>query len=586
MAKQNERATEIWKLVERGKDYNNRLDYYSTVEKNERFAFGNQWEGVKSNGLPTPSFNIFKRVINYMVAYLTSTPIKIQYTVQNISADTEDAGEQLVLQTTSDTNKVALKHWEDNKIDDMVKDWLIDGTISGDYASHTYWDTSIETGQEVIGDFVDERIDGVNIILANPNDRRINFRGKAFQEYVIVLGRTTIDKLRAEAVANGKSEQEAKIIGGDNNTEETAGERGKVEQDGSDKANYAIYYWYDKETKTVHFIKTTKELVITKDAKNGEDTGIKLYPVAWGNWDRRKNSYHGQALLTNYIPNQIYINKQMSMMMLHYMQLAIPKIAYNKNKIDGWNNQVGGEIPMDGDPSGAFQVIEGANMPSGITSLVQDAISQTTQALGANDVLLGNVKPDNTSAIIQVTEQANTPLLNQMTSLYDFIEQLAQIWFEFIKVKYGNIVRTMTVPNDKGSEVIQYDASKLIDKIVTPKIEVGPSTWWSENKQVETLDNLYQSGIIDVLQYLRRMPDGYIPKLDELIKEIEEKSNMQSQYEMMAQFISSLPAEEQVRLKSLPDDEMEKEVLAMMNGQTGGEQNKVIQNQPIEEGDM
>lgn len=61
-------CTEDWALFEKGREYNYALDLYATVNRNERFYRGNQWEDVDSGGLPKPVFNVFKRVIGYYVS--------------------------------------------------------------------------------------------------------------------------------------------------------------------------------------------------------------------------------------------------------------------------------------------------------------------------------------------------------------------------------------------------------------------------------------------------------------------------------------------------------------------------------------
>ena len=36
--------------------------------------------------------------------------------------------------------------------------------------------------------------------------------------------------------------------------------------------------------------------------------GVELFPIVWLNWDYVPDCYHGQALITGLIPNQIFIN--------------------------------------------------------------------------------------------------------------------------------------------------------------------------------------------------------------------------------------------------------------------------------------
>lgn len=54
---------QVWKLYEKGVEFNAGINLDETVRVNENFFIGKQWEGVKSNGLPTPVFNIIKRCL-------------------------------------------------------------------------------------------------------------------------------------------------------------------------------------------------------------------------------------------------------------------------------------------------------------------------------------------------------------------------------------------------------------------------------------------------------------------------------------------------------------------------------------------
>src|SRR5690606_9216129 len=77
------------------------------------------------------------------------------------------------------------------------------------------------------------------------------------------------------------------------------------------------------------------------------DTKLSEYPLAHMNWDARKNSYHGQALGTGLIPNQVFINKTFAMAMMSLMHTAFPKAIYNKGLIRGWNNQIGTAVGIE-----------------------------------------------------------------------------------------------------------------------------------------------------------------------------------------------------------------------------------------------
>ncbi len=53
------------------------------------------------------------------------------------------------------------------------------------------------------------------------------------------------------------------------------------------------------------------------------------------------------------------------------------------------------------------------------------------------------------------------------------------------------------------------------------KLDVGASAYWSEIASVNTLDNLLTIGVIDVVDYLERVPEGYIIKKQELIDKMK-----------------------------------------------------------------
>ena len=69
---------EIWKRFEKCYGFNNKINLYDQVKVNEDFYIGNQWEGVEANGLPTPTYNMFKRVINFQVSTITSDNLTLR----------------------------------------------------------------------------------------------------------------------------------------------------------------------------------------------------------------------------------------------------------------------------------------------------------------------------------------------------------------------------------------------------------------------------------------------------------------------------------------------------------------------------
>ena len=53
------------------------------------------------------------------------------------------------------------------------------------------------------------------------------------------------------------------------------------------------------------------------------------------------------------------------------------------------------------------------------------------------------------------------------------------------------------------------------------RLDVGASTYWSEMASMQTLDNLLASGHITLRQYLDRLPAGYLPGKEDLLRQLE-----------------------------------------------------------------
>ena len=66
-----------------------------------------------------------------------------------------------------------------------------------------------------------------------------------------------------------------------------------------------------------------------------------------------------------------------------------------------------------------------------------------------------------------------------------------------------------------------FDFTQLRDFPVSIKQDAGASSYWSEIASMQTIDNLLINGKITLLQYLERVPSGYIRDKQKLIDEIK-----------------------------------------------------------------
>jgi hypothetical protein len=348
-------------------------------------------------------------------------------------------------------------------------------------------------------------------MFGNPNDYRAQN-----QPYILLAFRELVSKLRAEAKENKVDEADIMSIAADNDYQEQSGDLAKIELEGKDedgKTTALIKLWKDPETKRIMWSKSTKGVVIIK----AQEYDLKLFPIAWGSWDYRKNSYHGASVGRELIPNQIFINKMFAMVMLNLMNVAFPKAVYNKAVIPQWSNKVGQAIGVESaeDMTKVATYLQPGNMSNQVMQVIDAAINYTKDLVGASDAALGDIRPENHSAIVAVQQAAMIPLETIKQNLYQWVEDIGNIWFDFMATKYGP--REVVYQGQR----VMFDFNQLQNMKMQLKIDVGPSSYWSEITSAQTLDNLMQAEKINFLQYLERMPDGYIPQKQELIDDIK-----------------------------------------------------------------
>ena len=309
-----------------------------------------------------------------------------------------------------------------------------------------------------------------------------------------------------------------------------------------------------KRVTSVHVTKATKSCVIYEDV----DTGLSRYPVAWGNWEKQKNQYHGRALVTGIIPNQIFINSMFAMVMRHLQLMGFPKTVYNADLISHWTNEVGQAIGVRGLQPGQniSQVaynLQPADMSNQIIQAIDKAVTYTKDCLGATDAQMGNVKPDNTSALMVLQSSAEVPLENTRAGMYEWLEDIGAILLDMMGTYYGQrpMVRdrdfdeivtdpstgapmlnpmTGTMMTNKVTRrvVVEYDFTKFKHLWFNVRVNAGATTYYSEIAMVQTLDNLRRDGTLEIIDYLERIPDKLIPRKAELVRELRQRAAMQT----------------------------------------------------------
>ncbi len=505
-----EMKSDDWRLLEAGRDYNRQINLYDTVNKNERFWRGDQWYGVRSGGLPTPVFNIFKRVIGYFVSNIMSAKIAMKI-------DAESAGIIYRQELRDEIENVAQVlssylnyRFEKDSMTSLLYEGVRDCAITGDMFLYVYWDKNRKGPRNYTGDFVTKLINSTNVFFGDVNSSDVQS-----QPYIIISGRDLVENLKKEAASNGVSAEEIERISPDTDTQYESGDNAKSELKDT-KCTYIIKLY--RENGRVYYQKSTRGCVITEPI----DTGLTLYPVVLMNWDKTKSSYHGTAVATGLIENQLYINKAFAMVMKHMINVSFSKVVYNANVIDNWTNEVGEAIGVNGPVDRVAEVLSPGVMQSGFLDVINLTMNMTRELMGATDAALGNVDATNTSAILALQESSSKPLEIQRRALYSAVEELGMIWLDYILHYYDKNRIMMWRENGVlcGQAV---DLSIYDDVFFSCNVLVGMTGYWSEVASLNTLENLLKNGLINLEQYLERLPEGYINAKDELIEDFREQ---------------------------------------------------------------
>ena len=507
----------IWKQYCAGLDFNNKLRLVENVANNENFFVGKQWEGVVSNGLPTPVFNILKQIVLHQVATITSDNFTISATPLRASAN--DKRLEMASQVVNSELRALFKV---NKLPNLSRIMMRNAAVDGDGCMFTYFDPDAPTGLDGIkGAIKTEIIDNTRVLFGNPNSRNVQS-----QPYIIIWKRRQICDVKDEARANGLSEEEIQNISAD-----TDDNNSRMDSYVDDKCTVLTKLWRDKKTGTIWGCEVTKGAVIRKPY----DVRIKSYPVTWICWDYVQECYHGQALITGLIPNQEFINKAYAMAMLSQMTSAFPTKLYDRTRVTKWTNQVGAQIAVDGSVEGVAKILEPAQISPQIAQFINSTIENTQSLTGATAAALGNTRPDNTSAIIALQRAAAIPAEITKQNLYECLEDLGRIYIEFMAAYYGTRPVDIPAAVAVGDEIAQFananvgmmqqefDFAQLEDCRLTIGLDVGASSYWSEVASMQTLENLLQLGLITVADFLERIPDGYVAKRQELLDKYKQK---------------------------------------------------------------
>ena len=493
-----------------------------------------------------PVFNIVNKATTFFVAYIASSDVALRY--RNPVGIEDDL-----------SDKVLNASWEEFKervkFSKKYRQALKDGTITGDYVAHLIFTDEKPYGgafSDIIGQIDMDLVDATNYYVADTTSK--NFQK---QKYVQIDGRSFVSTLEEER-------EDSTTILSDEDTETQIGMYGDLEiepilsDDGLPEglATWVLTYTKKRETRTIKIFDYKGEpeldeqgnqiekeveddwVYSSKCTANGyiykdRPVGFNMYPIIPGNWIEQKNTFHGQSFVKNMIPAQIFINQGFAMAMKHTMDTAFSKFFYDVDAMDGISadvsTQVGLRLKAGQSIRDVGEFKAPGNMSDKVISMIDLAYSYIKDVIGLGDSLTGNVNPEQASgvSIVSSAKQAGIPIEVPKMNSYDWVEDIGKVFKNMVQNLYGE--RPVLLEEEGRTFVGTYDFEKLKSMYKPPVIEVGESSYWSEDNFIAILDNMLQAEMIDYIFYLEQMPEGKVPGKEELIRKLKEKAEQQAQ---------------------------------------------------------
>jgi hypothetical protein len=538
--------TKIWNEYQNGVEYLYNLDnFFEKVRVNEHFWDGRQWEGLETKNMPKPVFNVLQRAGKFMVSTIGSNDIAVNITPFTSLADDI----QRMVPIAKEIEHII----EVARMKEASKTVIRNAFVDGSGYMLQMFDPDVDTGQPAKGAIKNQVVDNTNVFFGNPYSNDLQN-----QPYIIVALRQDVRQVRQEAMECGMSKEDAMSIQADNEglhvNEDTATNlvtvllrffKKRVEyveetMDVDPITGEQIIIPEKRVKNTVWFCKSTETMFI----KEPIDLGYKRYPLACFGWDIIKNSYMYNSPMTSVIPNQVFINKCFAIAQMYGLQSAFPKIVFDKNKvqIESFMNDFSPQAVAGIDIAGKFiDFIKIPDFSNNIIELAKETIAQTKDMMGVTDASLGNVKPDNTSAIIALQESSAVPLEIQKQNFYVFWEDVVRNIIDIVSTDYGT---RQVMTSDNQLAIVDFSMLKNLNYNLD--VEIGNGAQFSEIAQMNTLDKLVQAGYIDPGDYIETVPSKYIPQKSKLLRSYQERMQRMAMAGEQPQSRGSNPTDEHV----------------------------------------
>lgn len=511
------------KHYKNGLQYHQEMGFYSKWPEYERFLAGDQWPAPneRTKGLPRPVFNLISYIQMHKKAAVMGDAIKMVFTSEEFGESEVDEELDTAMDGADKFTKFAESAWEKLEQDKLNDEMIMSASNVGTGILHYFWDNSITGGITVKyqGDIRGEFIDPANCFFGDPQCTDVQN-----QPYILISSRELVEKVKTLAKSNGIPDTLIGLINEDKDTNDQFYDGAKHEM--ADMGKVTVLTEYYKKDGKIYFKKTCNDVAIIPET----DTGLTRYPIAIMTWRPRKKCVYGIGDTEGLIANQKGINFCLAMMLLSQQQTGWPKILAKPGALKQTITNSPGEVLTDyyvGDGDG-IKYMNVGSFSANTFGLVDKFIDLTKDLSGANDAAMGIAPGADMSAqaIALLQKSSGVPLEDIKKRFYRCMEDVGRIWEDMWKVKY-NLPRKVRVRGEDGEEMMQFTGTDYAKAPMSLKIDIGPTSTYSEFSSQGTLDRLYERGDINIITYLKFSSKTAVPFKSELIKEIEKQ--MQNQ---------------------------------------------------------
>lgn len=526
------KTTEIWDLYEKMRNYNNLLNVYGDTDRNYRMYNGNQWAGLKIDGIEPVCLNFIKPIVKYKLSVIHSNDYSVVYSAENIEG--EQDFKDIAVKTCELLNKKARQVWEKDGFDRKLRKITKDAAINDEGIIYVNYDTEKNIP-------INEVIYKSDVGYGNENSEDIQS-----QPYIIIRQRKAVSEIQEIALNKGMSEKEILYIVGDNDTSDAPGESSKYEV--NDNCWFITKLW--KEKGQVWYAQATKYVDIVEPT----NTELTLYPLVHMTWEEKIGYSRGEGEVRQLIPNQIEVNKTIMRRALVAKKTAYPQTIANVGKIRNPKaiSRIGSVIETNSqtvdDVKKILTTTQPAQMSTDVDKLQNDLITLTRELAGAGDIATGEVNPESASgkAILAVQNASQMPMNEQLETLKDLVDKLARIWLDMWKT-YA--VDGLMVENEIKDELTGQTSTQMVnisyeilEKLQAEvKVDITPKSPFDKYAQEVSIENMLKAGYfnteklselevyVSLLDDDSAMPKQKLEEAIKHIKKMQERINMINQ---------------------------------------------------------